>query len=320
MDTIVFNRVRNLMEKINNEGGRSHQRVDELQANGKLNEYFINANIDKDLKSEVTNFLNTLFNRELDKYPMYKKVLLYRSDLLHIFKYFGYEVGAYFGDSDSYHRLSRFIKDACLYYGIKCNFDSLDYYLDYYLDLQRKYDLNRDRQEEDITLKAKDNIDKYNYYMPYINKGVINYDNMDMFYIYGEKMALDKEMANSNLDGDGFGFDILGYDFKSKKEKAIEVKTGKSKEFILTPNEYHTIFKLMKYKNVDYYVYKYTYNTDLKLDIYKYDHYNDLFISVYDFNNIYKMVETDITDQKTGEINKGFVSVDPRINVKRLER
>ena len=331
MDDIIFNRVKDLMIQINNDGGRSHNRVDELQINGDLEKYFEDAKIDNDIRYELVNFITTLFNKDLDRYPLYKKVLLYRNDLLKIFKNFGYEVGAYFWDSDSYHRFTRFIKSACLHYHLNVNFDMLDYYVNKYIGLEKKYDLNRKRHEEDIKLMSKDNSDKYKYYIPYIKNNVINYENKDMFYIYGEYLTMEHELINNkNSDykpiwvakdeGDGFGFDILSYDQKTKREKAIEVKTGRYESFTLSDNEYNSIFKLQGFRNVDYYVYKYIFDGSLKQNKYKYDYIRDMFVSVYDYTDTFVLYQAEYWDEKLGCYKKCFKTTRPKEIIRKLEK
>ena len=101
----------------------------------------------------------------------------------------------------------------------------------------------------------------------------------------------------SRYYGDGYGFDILSYDYSQNKEKLIEVKSGLSENFVLTENELNVMLKC-HLNNADYYIYKYYYDTNDKLihkKILKYEPRQDKLY--YNLNNFYEYTKYEYENQ-----------------------
>jgi len=299
MDKKLYKEVKELMDYINDNGGRSYCRIDELKETKELDKLIEQNNIHEKLKNEIELFIKTLYDPYLDMCPLTRKIYLYRSSIIEIFGLYSYEIGSYFDDPESYHILHRFLKSGIKKYNItlNINLNDLEERLNYFLDTTTGINPNRKREEQNIKGQVKLNEENYK---KYENINNINYNNKDMFFVWSETDTYNKEKQQlkqyqefelkpiwvSKTDGDGFGFDILSYDFINQKEKAIEVKSGKNKEFTLSEPEYNTIQKLKQnvyYNHVDYYVYKYTYDETIGkeiIDIYKYDFEKDILINI----------------------------------------
>ena len=323
MDKKLYKEVKELMDYINDNGGRSYCRIDELKETKELDKLIEQNNLHEKLKNEIELFIKTLYDPYLDMCPLTRKIYLYRSSIIDIFALYSYEIGSYFNDPESYHIMHRFIKAGIKKNNIKVentDFSDLEDRLNYFLDTATGITPNRKRKEQNIIVKVKLNEEKYK---KYENINNINYYDKDMFFIWSETDTYNKEKEQlkqysqfelkpiwvSKTDGDGFGFDILSYDYINQKEKAIEVKSGKEKEFTLTENEYNTIQKLKQnvyYNHVDYYVYKYTYDIikdKETIDIYKYDFQKDVLINI----NTNEIVT--LTQQRDEEGKIGYRSV-----------
>jgi hypothetical protein len=86
----------------------------------------------------------------------------------------------------------------------------------------------------------------------------------------------------SRFYGDGFGYDILSYDPNTKREKLIEVKSGRSSNIILTKNEFKKIYDCKKFGICDYYIYKCRYdeNKEMKFYMLKYIFNENCFVDI----------------------------------------
>lgn len=298
----IYDEFEIIMDKINKKYGRSFDSITKLHEEKILDNIIEIKNLHLLLKQELEDFIEILYDPYLDMCPLTRKIHLYRNDIPILFSRFGYEIGTYFGKKDSNHMFHEFIKAGIKKLNIninKININELENRLNYFLDTITGINPNRGKEEQNISIKSCMNKEKYKKYKD-VNKTNINYNNEDMFFIWSEKDTYEKEKQElekykefplkpkwvAKKDGDGFGFDILSYDYLNQKEKAIEVKSGMKKEFSLTENEYNTIkkFKQNGYCNhVDYYVYKYTYDfSTMKetIDIYKYDYENETLYNI----------------------------------------
>lgn len=301
----AFDRVMYVMDYINSNGGRSHNRINEMYASGELEKVFNHFNLDDIIRNELLLFVRLIFDKNIEYYPATKSLYLYNTDILKIFDYYSYEVGTRFDDSDSYHRLPRFIKSGLLKYGIVCDFNELDKRIYKYLDINTKYDLNRNREEQDILLKQKQSYIDYNYYLDMIKSGKFTLNDRNTFFIFSELFTFNNE--TSLLDGsefhplwvakdygDGYGYDILSYDKSNNREKAIEVKSTRVDSFSLTKNEYNALKRFKDYKYVDYFIYQYDYNKGVSR--YQYDYSNDVLRNI-GTNDIVELEEDIIHDE-----------------------
>jgi|GEM_PF-2903332 len=93
-------------------------------------------------------------------------------------------------------------------------------------------------------------------------------NNPTLFFVKSEQWAYEKENSPnkrwvSRYDGDGYGFDILSYDYELDREKVIEVKSGVDDCLWFTNNELK-VMRESEGKNVTYCVYKWF--SELKFD------------------------------------------------------
>ncbi len=159
--------------------------------------------------------------------------------------------------------------------------------------------------------------DKYFKYDKIYNYNSSHPTNVEEFSVWAEHRTFDDEkitLTNTIYKdyaiwaareyGDGYGFDVLSIDKNTQKEKLIEVKSGQYWGFILTENEVK-VMKNCKYKNADYYIYKYTYNRNenfIYLTTYKYNPELDLIVD--ENNDYYDLVSFTDYDEKNNKVIK----------------
>lgn len=136
----------------------------------------------------------------------------------------------------------------------------------YYLYNEKHPDLNLNKDVSEIKLRYLPS-KEYQKIAGKFNPNYIDEAYDENFYIWYEELVfmiecqrLQKNNAHpvfvSRDCGDGYGYDILSYDYNTRKEQLIEVKAWESEKFILTKNEYQVMKKCHQY-NAEYYVYKY---------------------------------------------------------------
>ena len=299
-----FQRLEELMDYFNKNGGRSFERINELKNTSALDIAIETNNLHTYIKNVILDFINILDDPSLEKYPYTKKIKIYNLELFKLFNMYGYELSAYFNNTKAYRNFPLFIQSAANKFGIKkyadMPIDELDKLLNQYVDLVHQININTHRYEVLVMLRYFDNKDKYNKYEDKKMKNKLDLNDIDDLFIASEDHTYILEnslLYNTNTRaswvaryfGDGYGYDILSYDRDTLKEKLIEVKSGYGNNFKLTKNEHKTMVEANNNDNCEYYIYKYTrnaINNNIYLTIYKYDKEKDLLVDINNPNNV----------------------------------
>ena len=314
-----FIKMRDLMDYINQNGGRSHDRIRELKDSGYLDNILESSKVIDDVKKLVIEFTNILDDKVLDTYVFTKKLKLYDNNLFLYFNAYGYELSAYFNNYNAYRNFPLFLKSACIKFGIdkyaNMDIDKLDELLNNNIDLLHWYNPNRNEDEVEVMMKYYDNKEKYDNYFIKKNNNILDLFDIDDFYILAEDYTCiyeDSILKQYGLKstwvakdyGDGYGYDVLSYDPFTRREKVIEVKSGLSMNFTLTKNEYKTLNKACDNYS-DYYVYKYYYDVTSKklyFYIFKYDKDKEIFVDINNPNNICRIEPNMYFDKEKGKV------------------
>ena len=306
---ISFNLLSELEKGYNEKGYNSHDSIDILKEKGILDMDIDNSFIPDLLRVDISDFIDVLLN--INPYIQRQKIILenmYRNNMNYNAEYI---LCHYLNDLDAYRNTPREL------YKIihKVNIDEFKYLntedirskFYRYLDVKEGFDSRRRFYICEIIFKHRPKTDLYDKHDPLYNPYKVNTYNRDQFYIWAENKAYNYELdITKDLDmkdkvlwvsryyGDGYGFDILSIDINTNREKLIEVKSGKYKECSLTDNE-AKVMRNSKYKNCDYYVYRYYYdeksneNNKINRIIYKYIPSIDLMVD--EDNNLYSINE-----------------------------
>lgn len=300
---VSFDLLEHIRLRLLNQGINSKSDIEELYKQGKLQEILEENNFHMVLKHDIKTYLDCLFYNNAG--PYYKKMIMEMITRGRLHCISQYMLAWYCDNEYAYRNLPLLLKGLI---------DKLDISEYKYVSL------------EDITQKVYATFDLVCRNDPNINQWICEIDHKFMnekyhkyskgfdimyaptydeeaFSVWAEYRVYQIEMQNLkkyNADdkviwaakehGDGQGFDVLSYDPICKREKLIEVKSGKSKTFYLTENELK-VMKNCKYKNAEYYIYKYTHNcitNKVDLDWYYYNPELDLVLdkdnNKYDFD------------------------------------
>ena len=298
-----YSQLLSMQEHINSESGFSYAKLDELKESNQLDDMIKSYNIDFLLKQELDSFIQLLDNNNY--YHEYlRKIYLNESNLVKVFNGFGYVLSLYFNNKEAYRVFPLFFKECLNHYNInkfnEMSLDELDEYLSTRMDLRKFFDLNSNRNLITVNCRTPELFTDYSKYINnFTNKSTINVYDQNEFFVYSEYDAYQRELrsiANFNISnpkefvrwvsrchGDGYGFDVLGYDIKRNREKLIEVKSSLVNKYELTENEYHVMKETIDKEFCDYYVYKYYYDKIANAIIYnflKYNKSNDTFVDI----------------------------------------
>lgn len=309
MKSVCYLNIIKFMDYLNDNGGRSFDRIRSLKIDNKFNKLMDYFNVEKCFKNIFLNFIGILDNPLLNDYPNFKKIKLYENDLFDCFKKYGFEFSVYFDNEYVYSNFPLFFQTVCKHYGIDkyANMDiiELDIELNKYIDMQHVSSYKNDVK---IMFKSLDNKNKYDKYINSKKQNSLNLNNVDDLYIYCEDYTcfnediLLKDIGCKSIwvakdYGDGYGYDVLSYNYVNGKEKLIEVKSGHTYNFTLSKNEYKTMVETTKLGIGEYFVYKYTRNAEtgiINFNIYKYDLYNDILVDL-NYNDNYCRLTPDQT-------------------------
>ena len=292
-----------LFDYVNQNGGRSFDRIKELKDNGILDQLIIINGVDLQLRNEFIRFINILDDPSLENFPHYKKIILYNfNKLIYYFSAFGYEIGAYLNNYEVYRNFPVFIKELGKKFGISyygnASIEELDEKLSKYLDISHSNNINSGNYDVLIKFKSNSNSDKYKEYLWKKENNKLDLNQRDDFYIYAEDWTctFENELLNTNNQqsvwvakdyGDGYGYDVYSYNIATSKEIIIEVKSGVSKNFILTENEYNTMMNTENMDTTEFVIYKFlNENGRITYNIYKYNDQNKLLVAVNDPSNV----------------------------------
>lgn len=305
-----------LSRELNEEGISSYANYDQLKADGGLDKRIEEKNIPAFLKEETTAYLDLLYAPAPYYYKKMKMEEITRDRFREGSEYL---IASYCDDVLAYRNLPRLLYSIIKKLDIEkykyIRMEDLISKVNATFDLENKYDDRRQQIVCEILYKSLN--DKYSKY----DNSKLRYDDEEFFSIWAEEYTCSCELSyingNENCDtsrivwvardhGDGYGFDVLSYDIKTNREKLIEVKSGGSDNFYLTPNEV-AVMRNCKFKNADYHVYKWTYQDGLRvpyLTKYKYD--SDLDVLVDSSGNQFELYKTKVYDKKDGKYKDAF--------------
>lgn len=289
------------------QGYSSQNDIDMLKKNGKL-DFDINTSfIPELLKTEMSDFIDSLI--DVSPYIIRKKIQLedmYNRDLSYNAEYMlCHYIDNIYCYRDVPKELLGIIKkldiDEFKYLSLGDLKSKFYRYLDVIdgLDSRGRYSICT------FNRKCLPKKELYNSYDPLYDPHLVDAYDRNKFFVWSEQTAFNEEKIEtesinikdpvlwvSRYYGDGYGFDILSIDPITNREKLIEVKSGKEKEFSLTENE-TKVMRNSKYKNADYYVYRYYYtsnvNEKIKKFIYKYNPELDMMVDL--DSNLYSINE-----------------------------
>ena len=336
-----YNQLQLMEDCINNNGGFSYAKLDELNEKNELRKMFQALNIDILFRYELSNFICILDNPNYLYHEHLRKIHLHESEFIKIFGKFGYVLSLYFNNKEAYKVFPLFFKESCDYFNVgkysNKPLEEIEELLNKYMDLNKEYNPNDKRVLTEIMGKIPGyytNYSKYDKKLNNINE-VINCSNQEEFFVYSEYEAYQRELhaiAAYNLSnpkeyvkwvsryyGDGYGYDVLSYDIKKNREKLIEVKSGRYDSFELTPNEYKVMMSTMYENYSDYYIYRYRCDVNsntFKLNILKFNKKHKNFYDV-NTNEIYKIIP--FYDEDNGVI-KEYIDIVPEVKyIKKLK-
>ena len=308
-----YDRLMYMEENINKNGGFSYNKLDELNKEGLLDEILDSLFIDEMLEKELSDFLLILNSKEFDNHSFLRKILLYESDLIKTFRRFDYVLSLHFNNKEAYRVFPLLFLECVKYFKLpgcdKLTLDKVESTLIKYIDFETAYNPNANRVLTEISNKPMGLYTDYSLYDEKLNSNKpINFNDSTEFFVWSEYFTYKREISNaskyvlnkcnnyvrwvSRYNGDGFGYDILSYDFENNREKLIEVKSGIGKNFELTETEYRVLNRCINTQNSDYYIYRYYYNYDSnELEFTKliYDKEKNIFVDVDSPNNIYHL-------------------------------
>ena len=308
-----------IFDYINKTTGTRFDTFDELKANGTLDALLDANKVDEIMKYELTNFLNILYTPNLDSTPYLRKILLHETNYVRIFSMFGYMTSLYINRKDGYRYFPIYLKASIDKYQIpnftQISYEELLYKINKYMDVFQGYDCNRERELFCVAIRDRNRYTNYDNYKEKIETNTLNYKDQTEFFILGEMDTYNQELNNlrgkvvnpeyivrwvSKDHGDGYGFDVLSYDFDNNREKIMEVKTGTTHYYTLTPNEYRVARDINKAGNTDYYVVIYFRDVEHNIiyrNTLKYDVLQESFIDTIT-NDEFVVGEYDIHDLK----------------------
>ena len=310
----IYTQLDNIEKYIHDNYGNSYNDFDNLCNNNQLDPILFNYGIDSLLKKELDYFLELIDPNNYDHHEYLKTIYINECNFINVYKRFGYILSLHFNKNNmAYRVLPSFIKECLNYFNIEkytnYSVEDIERLISRYLILEKKYDCKYKKELIEIKPIYKELFTDYSKYdSKLVNRQEINYSDKDELFVFSEYVTYEEELRNiskynisnpydyvrwvSRYDGDGYGYDILSYDFENNREKIIEVKSGKSNYLELTRVEYRNLMNTIKNKYSDYYIYKY-YNIEgsdiLTINTLKYDKEKKVFIDI-NTNEIYRVV------------------------------
>lgn len=328
-----YSKLNEIYEKLNSSVGFSFEIQDNLKETNELYSLFKEYNVIELLYNDICEFINIMNSSDYNIYSSLRKIHLHESDLVKVYSQFSYIFGLFFDNKECYGNFSVFFKECLNYFKIeKCSNLSLDEIrklLNGYVDISLEYNVNKNRFYDLIINKYTLNTDKYNKYLKILaSKKSVNHNDSDEFFVYSENDAYLKECNTalkynvsdpnrfvnwvSRFHGDGYGYDILSYDFINNKEKLIEVKSGLYEIIYLSRVEYKTMLDTQNKPNSDYYIYRYYYDLSylkIRFNCLKYDKINNVFIDI-NTNEVFIISPQFLYDETGKKIVAGIYSME----------
>lgn len=332
MKNLCYETLNIIEAEINKKIGFSYNILDKLKEQNLLDQLIELSNVPNYLKDELNIFLDILTTDIYNDFPYIRKILLHESNFVEIYKKFGYIISLYVNNKNCYRVFPLFIKELIN----KLEMDKyknipIEEIINTRMDLDYGYNPNLKRDLIEVVYKTKNYYTDYSKYENKIRDNSLNIHDQIEFFIYSEKQAYMleynelKNFHEYNLDcivrwvskdhGDGYGFDVLSYDPILKKQKLIEVKSGKSTYFELTSNEFKVAQEAMQ-NNCDYYIYRYYYDiTQNIINFFKLKYNENNFIDVQNPNNIFDINPYNYVQNN---IQKMSVAIVPKEKTKKI--
>lgn len=332
MKNLCYETLNIIEAEINKKIGFSYNILDKLKEQNLLDQLIELSNVPNYLKDELNIFLDILTTDIYNDFPYIRKILLHESNFVEIFNRFGYIISLYLNDTNCYRVFPLFIKELIN----KLEMDKyknipIEEIINTRMDLDYGYNPNLKRDLIEVVYKTKNYYTDYSKYENKIRDNSLNIHDQIEFFIYSEKQAYMleynelKNFPEYNLDcivrwvskdhGDGYGFDVLSYDPILKKQKLIEVKSGKNTYFELTSNEFKVAQEAMQ-NNCDYYIYRYYYDIAQNImNFFKLKYNENNFIDVQNPNNIFDINPCNYT---YNNIQKMSVAIVPKEKTKKI--
>lgn len=277
---------RRIIEVINNtpdkngNTGYSYSRLDEMNETKELENYLDLNYVESLLKPALLEFLEVVYDYSGDYRSEHRKLYLENTKFIRecLSGDLNYMLGLHCNNIKSYRELPEYIKMLIEEYKLtpymNLTYNDIFMRLLSTIDMTKEYDNRWNKYRIEINLKPKMNEEKYEKYIERVKKEPVDINNTNFFFIWSEYQTyineyneLQKAGYNPNIEvkwvskdnGDGYGYDILSYDHITGKEKLIEVKSGSSKDIILTEGEMMKAYRSIQ-NNYDYYIYRYYYD------------------------------------------------------------
>lgn len=328
-----YSKLNELYEKLNSTIGFSFDVQNNLKETNELYSLFKEYNVIELLYNDICEFINIMNSNDYNIYSSLRKIHLHESDLVKVYSQYSYLFGLFFDNKECYRNFSVFFKECVDYFKIDKYFnlplDEVRKILNRYVDISMEYNISKNRFYDLLMNKSTLNTDKYNNYLNSLSsKKTVNPNDSDEFFVYSENDAYLKEcntaLKFSDIDpnrfvnwvsryhGDGYGYDILSYDFLNNKEKLIEVKSGLYEIIYLSRVEYKTMLDTQNKPNSDYYIYRYYYDLSylkIRFNCLKYDKINNVFVDV-NTNEIFIISPQFLYDETGRKIVAGIYSME----------
>lgn len=326
MKNLCYETLNIIEAEINKKIGFSYNILDKLKEQNLLDQLIELSNVPNYLKDELNIFLDILTTDIYNDFPYIRKILLHESNFVEIYIKFGYIISLYVNNKNCYRVFPLFIKELINKFEMdKYKNLPIEEIINTRMDLNYNYDPNLKRNLIEVVYKAKNCYTDYSKYENKIKDNSLNIHDQTEFFIYSENQTYMleynelKNFPEYNLDcivrwvskdhGDGYGFDVLSYDPILKRQKLIEVKSGKNTYFELTINEFKVAQEAMQ-NNCDYYIYRYYYDIAQNImNFFKLKYNENNFIDVQNPNNIfdinpYNYVQNNIQKMSVAIVSK----------------
>ena len=286
-----------------------------MKKSGTLDEYCSEMGINNAFKKMLNRFINTLNNKGLNNYPVYKKYCLYtESDFIACFQKFGFFFNFLFDDNaEARNNIKRkfsfalFFRNACKKYQIEpyasMDIEKLDHILTKNIDIIHQSNFGYMTTDEEICNSTVNYVNSDTIYNQYFDpKSRSQIDSRSKACIKAEELS-SQTLRNGKTIwlaryGNSYACDILNivFDKKNTHETVIEVKTISKKNnfiFMLSRREYALMRKIADLPSSEYFihVYKYSNSGECLLShkpvIYKYNNENNTLVDINDSENIY---------------------------------
>lgn len=310
MSTIEYENIKKIMHNSKELLGAKYDMLFNSKLLGILDAYFIESELDQNLKTILNDFIMILESEEYNKYPNYKKFCLYtNNDFVKCYLDYSFPISMYINESEelteentvSCYQFPLFFKELCVRYDIEpyasMDINDIDHLLCNNLNII--HEPAGIRKGHKIPLKgvrvvnanySEESVTEYNdYYDP---EKRCNMQPRIIECVRAEEISLSLIDKGRKIwvsrCGPGYGYDILNID--GETENLIEVKTSSNEDgtFFISKNEKRMMHQIEKSPNTNYFIHVYQYNIESEHlesempEIYKYDKENHVLVNIKD--------------------------------------